>query len=554
MKHTEYTPSRLDKAFAKFLTERSRLDGDQKQRFYELVEKLSFQQNHGHSCIGVNDQDKSLLIDSGLVSRQGSTPLIIDNGHLFTHRYWSYERQLARQVVKLSSKKFAVANLKAALDRYFGSKTEREDWQRNAAQLAVTRAFSIITGGPGTGKTTTVVKILALLQEIARKPLLIALAAPTGKAAMRLQEAICKSKKQLPCSSEIAEQIPETVTTLHRLLGARPPSPYFYHQAKSPLPHDLVIVDEASMVDLALMAKLVDALRPGARLILLGDKNQLASVEAGAVLADLTRAMPECTIELKQSFRFNKNIKQFSDAVNEQNVSKAWQLLKVRQDNIILLEADLITFVLEKQCQYLLLAKKAASFENIYQAFLNFQVLCSNRHGSNGTQEINNRVEQQLLASGLISKRGEWYAGRPVMITQNNAAMHLYNGDVGVCLHDEKTGQLMVFFQSEAGVKKYLPARLTHCETIFAMTIHKSQGSEFDEILIALPPEINPVLGKELLYTAITRAKRKVIIAAEKHIFEQTIRQKTERFGGLAEKIIETDLSGLDADKKLTAN
>ncbi len=555
MINTEITPSRLDRAFARFLTERTSLDGDQNQRFYELVEQLSFQQNHGHSCIAVDQQDQQLLFDSGLVSRQGErAPLIMDNGHLFTHRYWSYERQLADQLLTLYEKENTVPNLESALDRYFGLKTVETDWQRKAVQSAVTRAFNIITGGPGTGKTTTVVKILALLQEIAQKPLLIALAAPTGKAAMRLQEAISKSKKQLPRSDEIVQHIPETVTTLHRLLGARPRSPYFHYHAKSPLPHDLVIVDEASMVDLALMAKLVDALRPNARLILLGDKDQLASIEAGAVLADLTRAMPDCTVELKKSFRFNSRIKQFSDAVNEQNVEKAWKMLQAQQENIVYLKSDLIAFITEKQYQYLKLVKKAKPFEEIYHAFLNFQVLCSNRHGSHGTQEINIMVEQRLLASGLINKLGEWYVGRPVMITQNNAAMHLYNGDVGICLYDEKLGQLMVFFQNDTGVKKYLPTRLSHCETIFAMTIHKSQGSEFDEILIALPPLMNPVLGKELLYTAITRAKQKVIIAADKNIFEQTIKQKTERFGGLAEKIIETGFSGINADNDLTAN
>ncbi len=553
MINTDFTPSRLDKAFAHFLSERCRLNAEQKQRFYELVKQLSFQQNHGHSCIAVDAQDQLLLLDSGLVSKQGRTPLILDNGYLFMHRYWSYERRLAEQIVKLSAKKYSAPDLETALDRYFGMKTELIDWQRKAAQVAVTQAFCIITGGPGTGKTTTVVKILALLQEIAQKPLLIALAAPTGKAAMRLQEAISKSKKQLPCSDEIAKQIPETVTTLHRLLGARPPSPYFHHHAKAPLPHDLVIVDEASMVDLALMAKLVDALRPGARLMLLGDKDQLASVEAGAVLADLTRAMPACTLELKKSFRFDDNIKEFSDAVNEQNATKAWQLLQAQQESIVYLKDDLIAFIVEKQRQYLALVKKTAAFEEIYLAFLNFQVLCSNRQGKNGTQEINNRVEQRLQALNLINKRGEWYSGRPVMVTQNNAAMHLYNGDVGICLHDENSGQLMVHFQNESGVKKYLPARLSYCETIFAMTIHKSQGSEFNEILIALPPAMNQVLGKELLYTAITRAKQKIIVAAEKHIFEQSIRQKTERFGGLAEKIIEAGLSGHDAEKGITA-
>jgi exodeoxyribonuclease V alpha subunit len=306
------------------------------------------------------------------------------------------------------------------------------------------------------------------------------------------------------------------------------------------LPHDLVVVDEASMVDLALMSKLLDTLKPGARLILLGDKDQLASVESGAVLADLTKALPECTLELKKSYRFNQNIKQLADAVNQQNATQAWEILQSDQENVCCLNNDLIIFIASKQMDYLELIKSAVPFKQIYQSFNSFQVLCSNRHGANGMVTINTQVEHYLRTSGDIDRTGEWYTGRPIMITKNNAAMHLYNGDIGICLSDpESDGKLMVFFPgSDGSVKKFLPTRLPHCETVFAMTIHKSQGSEFNEILIALSPVMNPVLSKELLYTAITRAREKVIMMTEKTVFEQTIQKKIERFGGLEEKII----------------
>ena len=540
MVNKEFASSSLDQAFARFLTARTNLDEEQKQRFYIIIEQLSFQQNHGHSCILIDKDNQDLLMASGMVSKNSRTPLILENNRLYLHRYWSYECRLAEQVLQIKSKTPDSPDLTKVLDCYFGKTDESTDWQREAAQMAITHSFSIVTGGPGTGKTTTVVKILALLQELAKQPLLIALAAPTGKAAMRLQEAISQSKNNLPCSDKTLKLIPETVSTLHRLLGARPPSPYFHYRSECPLPHDLVVVDEASMVDLALMSKLVDALKPGARLILLGDKDQLASVETGVVLADLTKALPECTLELRTSYRFNQNIKQLADAVNQQNAAQAWDILHSNQENISCLNNDLIAFIVSKQIDYLELIKSAAPFQQIYQSFSRFQVLCSNRHGTNGTIAINIQVEQHLLASGDIEKTGAWYAGRPIMITQNNAALNLYNGDIGICLSDcQFDGKLMVFFPgSDGGVKKFLPTRLPHCETVFAMTIHKSQGSEFNEILITLPPTMNPVLSKELLYTAITRAREKVIMMADKTVFEQTIEQKTERFGGLEEKIV----------------
>ncbi|MGZ8184804.1 MAG: AAA family ATPase, partial [Methylobacter sp.] len=328
--------SRLDIAFARFLSQRTKFDENQKQEFEHIIMLVSYEQNQGHSCIQLDDKGRALMLASGLAAvptqQTGCLPLVVDQNRLYLHRYWFYENRLAMQIKVLTNITFPAENLDTILERYFKDRGDETDWHREAAKMAVRQAFSIITGGPGTGKTTTVVKILALLQELAAEKFLhIALAAPTGKAAMRLQESIGFNKSVLPCTERVKEHIPETVTTLHRLLGAKPPSPYFHHDADKRLTYDLVVVDEASMVDLALMSKLVDALKPGARLILLGDKDQLASVESGAVLADLTMALPEHTIELKKSHRFDENIKHLADAVNCQQHDIAWRIL--RQNN-----------------------------------------------------------------------------------------------------------------------------------------------------------------------------------------------------------------------------
>ena len=429
-------------------------------------------------------------------------------------------------------------DFEALLHKYFGSGTGAVDWQREATKMVVKQSFSIITGGPGTGKTTTVVKILALMQELSEQPLVIALAAPTGKAAMRLQESIGFNKAALPCSETIKKHIPDTVTTLHRLLGAKPPSPYFRHDATKPLVYDLVVVDEASMVGLALMSKLLDALKPGARLILLGDQDQLASVEAGAVLEDLTMALPDHTVELKESHRFDEAIKKLAAAINHQKEDVAWRILLEGNENITMLEQELIEYVAGQQTDYLRLIKAGAEFDEVYHAFSRFQVLCSNRDGKNGVNDINYRVEQKLFGQKLINLSGPWYSGRPVMVTQNNSALHLYNGDIGICLPDkDQDGKLKVFFpRPDGSVKKYLPGRMPQCETVYAMTIHKSQGSEFDEVLIVLPDALNPVLSKELLYTAITRARKKVKLVADEAVFAGAIRQKVKRVTGLVHK------------------
>ena len=549
--NTEQRFSRLDMAFARFLAQRADLDKSQQVRFEMIVAELSNQQHQGHSCIRIDEKEQALLRASGMVSTEDTAPLILEQDRLYLHRYWQYETRLARQLQQMLKANDAV-NIAAqndnhdvietVLDRYFVKRIDETDWQREAAKQALNQTLCIITGGPGTGKTSTVVKILALLQELSAQPLYIALAAPTGKAAMRLQESIADSKQPLPCSDAVKQLMPSSVSTLHRLLGARPPSPYFYHHAERPLPYDLVVVDEASMIDLALMSKLVDALKQDARLILLGDKDQLASVESGAVLADITSALPDQTLSLKKSYRFDEQIKSLAESVNRQQADTAWELLQTASTKVALLDGEPIDYIAKQQGEYLGLIKSGAGFDSIYQSFCAFQVLAANRHGKNSVTEINVRVEQQLADGNLISNSGLWYAGRPVMVTQNDPGMHLYNGDIGICLPDQQqSGKLMVYFQRPDGsVKKYLPARLPHSETVYAMTIHKSQGSEFDEVLIALPETINPVLTKELLYTAITRAKQSVRILANEDVFKQTIRHRVDRFGGLVEKLAGT--------------
>jgi len=543
-KLTQTAFSRLDLALAEFIAQRCHLDHQQKTSFKILIARLSFEQSQGHSCLRINKKEQQLILVSGLAisidlnstENKPLQPLIIQENCLYTHRYWAYETQLVIQLKKLLMIDYQIANLEIALTHYFPVSVDMQtiDWQREAAKIALTKAFAMVTGGPGTGKTTTVVKILALLQQLSKQPLHIALAAPTGKAAMRLQESIGQSKQSLNCDETLKQLIPEEVTTLHRLLGSKPPpSPYFKHNSDNPLPYDVIVIDEASMVDLALMSKLANALKQNARLILLGDKDQLASVESGSVLADLTTVLKDHTVELLKSHRFGGAIKELALFINQQQGAKAWGLLKTEGETIGLLESNIINYIAEKHHSFLMQVQKQADFRDIYRAFNKFQVLCSNRNGKNGVNEINYLVEKKLGLSG------SWYNGKPIMITENNIATALYNGDIGLCLHDKtQQGKLMVYFLlADNSIKKILPSRLPNHDTVFAMTIHKSQGSEFEEVLIALPDSLNPILTKELIYTGITRAKKTVKIAAKKEIFIRSIAQKITRYGGLSAKI-----------------
>jgi exodeoxyribonuclease V alpha subunit len=532
--------SRIDFAFAEFLAKQTKLKPEDRKTFKEIVAKLSASKSQGHSCISITDKDKLIIEASGVSGTSGSEALIIENKTLYMQRYWLYECQLAENIKCLIAHKIKIEQVDELLNQYFPCEDSSEvDWQKLAAEAVINNSFTIITGGPGTGKTTTVVKILALLQELSIEHYLnIGLVAPTGKAAMRLQESILKSKSDLNCSNAIKKEIPEKVQTIHRLLGARQFSPYFKYNDEKKLPFDLVVVDEASMIDLPLMTKLLSALAVGSRVILLGDKDQLSSVEIGSVLSDLSQALPEQTNALNKSFRFSGNIKQLATDLNLQNSFKAWQLINAGHKDVSLLSLDLIDYIVEKQLKYFELINNKADFIDIYTEFNQFQVLCATRKGALSIDDINHRVLNKLKECKKVNSSSDWYIGRPVLITQNSPALNLYNGDIGICLVEEN--KLMVYFlMPDSSVKKYLPARLPHCETVFAMTIHKSQGSEFEEVLLVLPEKITAILTKELIYTGITRARKKVQLMSSKAVFIEAVNRKVERNSGLIKRIRE---------------
>lgn len=453
------------------------------------------------------------------------------------------------------------------------------DWQLAAAFAAMRKRLCIISGGPGTGKTRTVVVLLALLLE--QQPAMrIALAAPTGKAAARLQEAVKSAKATLSCKETIKERLPAEASTIHRLLGSIPDSAYFRHDARNPLPFDAVVVDEASMVDLALLAKLVAAIPPSARLILLGDKDQLASVEAGAVLADLcdgggqhrfsdqfieefnlltgqklpsqpvaARAsdLADCLVELRKNYRFGEqsSIYRLSRAVNEGNSERALEVLRESSDSIGAqvswkplpapgaLKEALKPHVLSRYKDYL----KAADPAQALQAFGRFRILCAVRNGPYGVESMNRVVEEILAEAGLIDARALFYGGRPVMVVRNDYNLKLFNGDIGVVRANEVEGLRACFVGPEQTIREFVPLRLPEHETAYALTIHKSQGSEFERVLLILPGEDSAVLTRELVYTGLTRASKEVELWSDQGIFATAVRRKISRRSGLREAL-----------------
>jgi len=536
---SDHTHSLLGKHFARFLGARSGFSGKKKKLFYELVAGLSSAMSVGHSCLPLSEEEIELVGETGLVSECGQRPLIIHNSNLYLNRYFQYETRLAGQIRAMADisceKKKGSGQL---LDDFFGTDKSDKNLQKRAAALALEKRMVIISGGPGTGKTSTVVKIIVILLQAIDSKLQIGLAAPTGKAAMRLQHSIGASFEILACPEKILSSIPREAKTLHRLLGVQRNSPQFRHNSTNPMSWDVVIVDEASMVDLALMSKLVDALKPGSRLILLGDKDQLASVESGAVLADCIKSLPGNTVELQKTFRFDAGIKGLSEAIKEGDFPLTWSILKDRNiPNVSLTDSSFHTYIGECYTKYMekVSRVKDIGLEPIFSAFADFQVLCSVHYGDQGVAGVNRRVEFYLAGKGFECKPDSWYVGRPVLVTRNDYSLGLYNGDIGICCPGPDDNKLKVWFEEkDGGFKSYLPYRLPRCETAFALTIHKSQGSEFNEVLVVLPLEDNRLLCRELFYTAATRARECVQIAAEKQIMELGLSRRVQRYSGLA--------------------
>ncbi|MDR0934218.1 MAG: exodeoxyribonuclease V subunit alpha [Burkholderiaceae bacterium] len=563
-----------------------------------LAKQLSLAVSAGHVCLPLEAIEeeglpppetlRTILLDSGLTGTPENPenyPLLLDaENRLYLHRYFAYERRLAEHLVALHnnhSPALSTDTARHTLNRFFGeADPANADWQRIAAALAMRQPLTIISGGPGTGKTTTVARILACLlkQNPATR---IALAAPTGKAAMRMLEAIREQAVSFPAG--LQHQLPAEAFTLHRLLGVTARPGVFRHNSANPLALDTLVVDEASMIDLAMASRLFDALPQHARLILLGDKDQLPAVEAGAVFSELSTnpalspdcladlasitgiapnaitppdaapgAMKDSTIWLTKNFRFaaDSGIGCLALAIRDGNMETAKTALEKTKDGSLTwlsgtnttLEGKAATRLLEGYDAYLTaIATHPEDTQAVFDAFERFRVLCATQEGGLGVSAVNSLMTARLKSRLAIASKGEWYIGRPVMVLRNDYGLRLFNGDIGITLPGPD-GRLMVHFPSETeGFQTISPLRLPEHETAFAMTVHKSQGSEFESLMILTPSRPNPVVTRELLYTAITRARKTATLVCSEETLENGIRTSIKKHTGLLARMREAD-------------
>jgi exodeoxyribonuclease V alpha subunit len=639
---------RLDAAMAGFVAE---LDPDAAPALLAATALVTHMEGRGHTCLGLEaviENPNALLawptdaqpalsalwstlpqdLPGWLAALHGSKvvrkvgrdrdqgqPLVLveekGDPRLYLRRYWNYERQVAGQFLQRAGQTLPVNEAVAAqwLDRLFATdpaslvsagQKDAVDWQKLACAVALRGRLCVTTGGPGTGKTYTAARLLALLFAVDPHPelLRVALAAPTGKAAARLKQSIDTSLAEVHARLGAQLDLPALMQrigaarTLHSLLGARPDTRQFRFNASQPLDVDVLIVDEASMVHLEMMAALLDALPPTARVIFLGDKDQLASVEAGAVLGDLCReaelgrysaetvrfaaqvagqtlpdafrdngespnALAQQTVMLRESRRFGGPIGQLALAVNRGDAREALRLLANDSTQVLQVdESAAPTAVLQLALhgrqgtnicyqQYLsCLANKPiernsnapeAWVKSVLTAFERFRLLCAVREGTWGTLSLNREVERAMASAGLLKPRGEWYAGRPVMITRNDPALGVFNGDIGIALPSATPGAgLRVYFSEGDSLRSVAVSRLAHVETAFAMTVHKSQGSEFEHTALILPNYGGGVVNRELVYTGITRARKSfTLLAGSEGLLAKAVHQLTQRASGL---------------------
>jgi exodeoxyribonuclease V alpha subunit len=605
--------SRIDIHFARFILDFS---NDQDPDIFLAGALVSRATANGDICLDLDSMSETVLIEKQAgqdpifyprvekwrpkleahptVGKPGQRcPLIIDDhNRLYLYRYWEYENKLSLSIRDRASRELADFNplgVNATLNRLFPATAEGLDWQKVAAVIGLLKGFSVITGGPGSGKTHAIAGILALIVACTDDyKLNIYLTAPTGKAAARLGESILRVKEHLDCSRSIKDAIPGDVFTIHRLLKPIPGTPYFHYNSDHLLPADVVVVDEASMVDLALMSKLLQACPPNARILVAGDKDQLASVQAGSVLGDLCdrqvihgfsksflkqivkfsgiamenftqrpeddSGLPDCICELQNNYRFSSQsgIGGISRAINRGDIIKSMALLKNSDETGVEwveintpneLQNQLTPTIIDGYKKYLTIKDPVLAMD----AFNEFKILCALNIGPYGAGSVNNLAEQVLRRKKLIGNKPAeshpWYRGRPVMITRNDYNLGLFNGDIGITLPDPEASaedHLYVYFRDAAGkVRRFLPHRLPQHETVYAMTVHKSQGSEFDHVVLVLPDKDYPLMTRELIYTGLTRARRKVSIWGTEPVLTSSISRKIDRSSGLREALWE---------------
>ncbi|MBX9640626.1 MAG: exodeoxyribonuclease V subunit alpha [Mycobacteriaceae bacterium] len=471
---------------------------------------------------------------------------VYDGNLLYLDRYWREEQQVAGDFSALLS--VSPRSAVPDLDRLFPAGYEE---QREAAEIALRQGVTVLTGGPGTGKTTTVARLLALFAEQAHldggPPLRIALAAPTGKAAARLHEAVQLQVNELdPVDRQRVSGL--RATTLHRLLGSRPDtSSRFRHQRGNRLPHDVIVVDETSMVSLTMMARLLESVRPQTRLLLVGDPDQLASVEAGAVLADLVDGLgargDARVAALQTSHRFGKSIGLLASSIRDGDADLTMDLLRAGGDHIEWIDTEDPTEQLRKVLVPHALALRQAAVLGGAEAALasldEHRLLCAHRRGRYGIAHWNRQVERWLVEATGDPIWSPWYAGRPVLVTNNDYGLGVYNGDTGVALADGAgpPGALRAVIAGADGLLEFATSRLSDAETMHAMTIHKSQGSQTEVVTVLMPPQDSRLLTRELFYTVVTRAKRKVRVIGPEGAVRAAIARRAVRASGLARRL-----------------
>ncbi len=487
---------------------------------------------------------------------QAARPLRLVGSTVYLDRYWREEREVAADLRTFADGPAARADgdlLAAGLERLFAG-DEADAGQRLAAATAVRRRFAVVAGGPGTGKTTTVARIVALLAEqaaaAADPPPLVALAAPTGKAAARLEESVHAEAAQLAVDDAVRAQLLDLrASTIHRLLGWRPGShSRFRHHRGNRLPHDVVIVDETSMVSLSLMARLVEAVRPDARLILVGDPGQLTSIEAGAVLADIVGPAGDGSgiVVLDRVHRFGGAIALLAEAIRRGDPDAVIDLLATAPEDVSWIAVDAAAAEAETDPELAALrdeavaagrvvveAARAGAAHDAIAALGALRVLCAHRRGAQGVAAWTARIEGWLaVAIPGFDPDGFAYVGRPLLVTQNDYELRLYNGDTGVIVQAD-ADRVSAAFERGGELLEFTPTRLGAIETAFAMTIHKSQGSQFDTAVVLLPAATSRILTRELLYTAATRARRRLVLVGTEETIRAAVSRPVARASGL---------------------
>ena len=558
----------LDMALAQFCHSMQPSD-DVRHRW--LAALASHQWGRGHACLDLQNwpqqaaevlgwpTEQLQALPAGLAEAAGNlpwaqgdnSPLVLHGHRLYLRRAWQAEQTIKQNLTqRLQQSLNPPASLQDQLDVLFGAAGAHTDWQRQACAHAAQHAITLITGGPGTGKTTTVVKLLQLLQANAAAPLRVALTAPTGKAAARLSQTMAQARSRLPADQALA--LPAQAQTLHRWLMGLPA------ELAAGKTADVVVIDEASMIDLEMMARVLQAVPLTARLVLLGDKDQLASVEAGAVMAQLCQGslLSAHTVSLLHSHRFDDSsgIGQWARAANSGDSAGLQQLWQQAPPGCFQGDAVVTRLSASDSADKTTLAQltdswqpwlaQLADMQNtgmgcddeqalaLLQSFTRVGVLCALREGRWGVHAFNRQLQQAL---GFADT--QWYCGRPVMARRNDYALGIMNGDLGLCLPRLVDGVLrlrVAFADAAGGVRWQVPGRLDDVDTVFAMTVHQSQGSEFEQVLLVLPERTAPILTRELIYTGITRARQRLCIwAAAPALLIAACERQVQRSGGL---------------------